>query len=136
MDKEALEDNPSLLKAASEHALPVISSYLTRIFPCTAPHLRYEDALYSVMENVKEERLREQMLFLLRKTSDGAGLDTAAQKLREVYTDVNNKRWKKILDKFEALNVTPITLLNAGKLKSLPHLGAIVDVKCALQFAF
>ena len=132
----ALEDNPSLLKAALEHALPVISSYLTRIFPCTAPHLRYEDALYSVMENVKKERLREQMLFLLRKTSDGTRLDTAAQKSREAYTDVNNKRWKKILDKFEALNVTPITLLNAGKLKSLPHLGAIVDVKCALQVAF
>ena len=129
LDKETLEDNLSLLKAASEHALPVISSYLTRMFPCTAPHLRHENAVSAVMKNVKKERLREQMLFLLRKTSDGAGLDTAAQKLREVYTDVNNKRLKKILYKFKALNVNPITLLNAGKLKSLPYLGIIMDVK-------
>lgn len=56
------------LKAASERALPVISSYLTRMFPCTAPHLRYEDAVYAVMEKVKKECLREQMLFLLRYT--------------------------------------------------------------------
>lgn len=94
--------------------------------------LRYRSVLHTAPQHI----CLLKMLFLLQKASDGAGLDTAAQKLREAYTAVNNKRWKKILDKFEALNVNPITLLNAGKLKSLPRLGAIVDVKRALQFAF
>ena len=56
--------------------------------PCSRSD--YEDAV-----SVIKERLQKQMLFLLRKTSDGAGLDTAAQKLREDYTDISNERWKK-----------------------------------------
>ena len=38
------------LNAASAHALPVISSYLIRMVPSIAPHLRYENAVYAVME--------------------------------------------------------------------------------------
>lgn len=40
------------------------------------------------------------------------------------------------MDKFEALNVNPITLLNAGKLKFLPYLVIIMDVKHTFQFSF
>ena len=115
LDKETLEDNLSLLKAASKRALPVISSYLTRMFPCTAPHLRYEDAVYSVMKNVKKDRLREQMLFLLRKTSDGAGLDTAVQKWAKIYDIVGARKFHSLMKQFDKLHVNPITLTTKDK---------------------
>ena len=124
----ALEDNPSLLKAALEHALPVISSYLTRIFPCTAPHLRYEDALYSVMENVKKERLREQMLFLLRKTSDDAGLDTVAQKWAKTYNIVDARKFHSLMKQFDKLHVNPITLTNTDKTE-IPSLRTLIHLE-------
>lgn len=128
LDKETLEDNLSLLKAASKHALPVISSYLTRMFPCTAPHLRYEDAVSAVMKNIKKERLREQMLFLLRKTSDGAGLGTAAQKWMKIYDIADARKFHSLMKQFDKLHVNPITLTSNDKTE-IPCLRTLIQLE-------
>ena len=116
------------LKAASERTLPVISSYLTRMFPCTAPHLRYKDAVSAVMENIKKERLREQMLFLLRKTSDGAGLDTAAQKWAKIYDIVDARKFHSLMKQFDKLHVNPITLTSNDKTE-IPCLCTLIQLE-------
>ena len=70
------------------------------MFPCSGTHLQYEDAV-SVVQKIKKETLREQMLYLLRKVSDAATWDSAARKLKEHYTDVTDKQIKKIYSKFD-----------------------------------
>ena len=106
-----MEDNAALLKAASDQVAEVIHSYLSRMFPCSGTHLRYEDAV-SVVQKIKKETLREQMLYLLRKVSDAATWDSAVRKLKEHYKDVPDKRIKKIYSKFDALDI--ISLASCG----------------------
>ena len=77
---------------------------MERIFPCHAPHLRYEDAADEI-RTVRKEALREQMLFLLKKTSGGAGLDTAVQKLKQAYKNVGDKQIQGIWIKLGVLSV-------------------------------
>ena len=111
LGKRTLEDNAALLKAASKQSVPIIKYYLNKIFPCSGTHLRYEDAV-SVVQKIKKETLREQMLYLLRKVSDAATWDSAVRKLKEHYKDVPDKRIKKIYSKFDALDI--ISLASCG----------------------
>ena len=121
LGKKAMEDNAALLKAASKQSVPIIKSYLNKMFPCSGTHLRYEDAV-SVVQKIKKDTLREQMLCLLRKVSDAATWDSAARKLKEHYTDVPDKRIKKIYGKFDALDINPITLPNSSSMARVPPL--------------
>ena len=91
------------------------------MFPCSGTHLWYEDAV-SVIQKIKKETLRGQMLYLLRKVSDAATWDSAARKLKEHYTDVPDKRIKKIYGKFDALDINPITLPNSSSMARVPPL--------------
>lgn len=43
LGKKAMQDNASILKAATAQAYSVVASFLARMFPCHSPHLRYED---------------------------------------------------------------------------------------------
>ena len=126
LGKKAMEDNAALLKAATKQSVPVIKSYLDKMFPCSGTHLRYEDAV-SVIHKIKKDTLCEQMLCLLRKVSDAATLDSAARKLKEHYTDVTDKRIKKIHCKFDELGISPITLLDNRSMKSLPPLSQFFE---------
>ena len=126
LGKRALEDNAALLKAASDQVAEVIHSYLSRMFPCSGTHLQYEDAV-SVVQKIKKETLREQMLYLLRKVSDAATWDSASRKLNEHYTDVTDKQIKKIHCKFDELGISPITLLDNRSMKSLPPLSQFFE---------
>ena len=126
LGKKVLENNTALLKAASDQAVEVIYSYLSRMFPCSGTHLQYEDAV-SVVQKIKKETLREQMLYLLRKVSDAATWDSAARKLKEHYTDVTDKQIKKIYSKFDAVNINPITLPNSSSMERVPPLSQFFE---------
>lgn len=56
-------------------------------------------------EQVTDSILQEQMLFMIRKTSDGDGLDTATQKLKDSYKNVDNRRLKKLWTMFDKLGI-------------------------------
>ena len=75
-----------------------------------------------IEEAIEDKKLRQQMLFLLKKTSKGAGLDTAIQKFDEQYKDVNHRKLKKVLSAFDELDLNPITLANVSKTKRLSSL--------------
>lgn len=126
LGKRALEDNAALLKAASDQVAEVSHSYLSRMFPCSGTHLQYEEAV-SVVQKIKKETLREQMLYLLRKVSDAATWDSAARKLNEHYTDVTDKRIKKIYSKFDAFDINPITLPNSSSTERVPPLSQFFE---------
>ena len=90
------------------------------------PASRYEDAV-SVVQKIKKDTLREQMLCLLRKVSDAATWDSASRKLKEHYTDVPDKRIKKIYSKFDAVNVNPIALPNSSSMERVPPLSQFFE---------
>ncbi len=58
---------------------------------------------------MKDDLLQEQMLYLLEKTSDSAGVSAAVQKLEKSYKNVDNRRKKKIFDTFDTLGISPVT---------------------------
>ena len=126
LGKDDMKDNQTLLKAASRQAMPAIQSYLARIFPCRGLHLRYRDAV-SAVEEVGKEKLRQQMGCLIRKMSDAASWDSAAQKLRTHYKNVSDKREKVIYSKFDALDINPITLPNSSSIKQVPSLIQLIE---------
>ena len=80
-----------------------------------------------MVQKIKKETLREQMLYLLRKVSDAATWDSAARKLNEHYTDVTDNRIKKIYSKFDALDINPITLPNSSSMARVPPLGQFFE---------
>ena len=116
--------NGALLKEASNEAVSVIQSYLHKMFPCNGIHLRYKDAM-SAVRRVKKKEQRERMLYLLRKASDAATLDSAAQKVKDHYTDVNSKKRKKIYANFDKQGINPITLPNNSHIEKIPPLNTL-----------
>ena len=58
-------------------------AFLDKRFPSRGTHLPYPEAEKCIQKSKLDPDTKEQMLFLLKKTSRGAGLDTAAQRLRE-----------------------------------------------------
>lgn len=64
---------------------------------------------------------------LIRKMSDAASWDSAAQKLRTHYKNVSDKREKVIYSKFDALDINPITLPNSSSIKQVPSLIQLIE---------
>lgn len=118
----------TMLDAGFNLVREVIFHYLEKLFPCSGNHVRYEIAKDEILNGIEAPLLQEQMLFLLRKTSDGAGLDTAAQKLKKDYKDVKDKRMKKIYSAFDTLDINPITLPNSSKVAQLPSIKTVDEL--------
>ena len=100
----------------------LLMQYLEKLFPCRGEHLRYQKATKKIEKEITDTGLQQQMLFLLKKTSKGTGLDTAIQKFDEQYKNVNHRKLKKVLSEFDELDVNPITFTNHSKIKHLSSL--------------
>ena len=125
LKKFDLERNDSICDMLYEgytQGYKLLMQYLEKLFPCRGEHVSYKKAEKKIEEEIKDKKLRQQMLFLLKKTSKGAGLDTAIQKFDEQYKDVNHRKLKKVLSAFDKLDLNPITLANVSKTKHLPSL--------------
>lgn len=73
-----------------------------------------------MIESAKmKKKMRERMLYLLRKTSDSDHLDNAIKKLKKKY-DLNNNQVNRILKRFEKLEISPIILKNSSDVSVLP----------------
>ena len=79
------------------------------MYPFTGKAVLYAKAQELIRFKVKDTLLQKQMLYPLRKTSDSAGVSTAVQKLKEHFSDVNDRRKKKIFAKFDELGISPVT---------------------------
>ena len=113
LEKLSLERKDKLydmLAAGYEQAQDVLEEYLQKMFPCSGEFVSYKRAKKAIEIHIRDQQLREQMLYLLKKASRSAGLDTAVQMLRDQYKDVDHRRLKKIYETFDKLNVNVITL--------------------------
>ena len=68
------------------------------------------------------------MLFLLKKTSRGAGLDTAAQKWKKAYSVVDIRKFHALMKQFDKLQVNPVTLTSRNK-QGLPCLRTVIEAE-------
>lgn len=102
-----------MLFAGYENGQEIISDYCNEMFPFSGRIVQYEEAKKRIESNAAKPLLKEQMLFLLRKTSDSAGLSAAVHKLEDHYKDVDNRRIKKIFSEFDRLDIAPITRPNS-----------------------
>ena len=101
-----------MLVAGYKNGENILDDYLDKMFPFSGKVVQYKKAKKKIESNVPDSLLREQMLYLLKKTSDSAGLSTAVRKLKDHYRNVGDRRIKKIFSEFDRLDIAPITLPN------------------------
>ena len=98
----------------------VLVDYIQKIFPCSGKHVRFRDAKKAVQAADLRPIHKEQMPFLLHKTSKGKGLDIALQKLKKKYKIKDKRTVDKLLAKFDELGINPIALRNSSSYRELP----------------
>ncbi len=109
-----------MLKAGYKKVDSVISDYIDKLFSCRGKYVRYDTAKKMIEKADIKPKNKEQMLFLLQKTSDGDGLDTALKKLKEKYNIKSKGPIKKLYKNFGKLGIAPITLRNDSSIKEMP----------------
>lgn len=125
LDLKRKEDLYTMLKAGYDSIGTVINHFLDKLFPAQAAHLPYPDAERIIQKSKLDSETKEQMLFLLEKTSRGAGLDTAAQKWKQTYNIVDSRKFNSLMKQFDRLRINPITLTSKDK-DELPCLRTII----------
>jgi len=98
-----------MLHIGYENGRDILGDYYNKIFPFFGKAVCYKAAKKMILEKVSDSILQEQMLYLLKKTSDSAGLSTATRKMKKHYTDVGHRRIKRILSEFDKLGIAPVT---------------------------
>ena len=97
-----------MLCAGYDQGKDILADYQEKMYPFPTKIVSYVVAKKLIQEKVKDSSLQEQMLYLLEKTSDSAGVSTAVRKLKEHYSDVDNRRIKRIFAEFDKLDIAPI----------------------------
>ena len=105
--KASLSD---MLYAGYENGEEILRSYIHKIMPFSGRFVKYNEAKLLIENKITDQLLREQMLYLLKKTSDSTGVSAATQKLKNHYINVDDRRIKKIFSAFDGLGIPPITL--------------------------
>lgn len=124
LGKVAVQSNWKLLSVAMDNATSIIRRYLQKMrLDCNA-YLRYADAA-SLIENAQvSAKMKERMLYLLKKTSDSKNLNAALDKLQDHFA-INKKQADRVLKKFGQFGISPVALRNDSshqELLSLLHL--------------
>lgn len=129
LKKADVKRNDSLykmLRTGFDMAQKTIRHYLEKLFPCSGPHIRYKNAKDRVQSEIDNPDLQEKMLFLLEKTSQSAGLDSAVRKLSKSYKSVKKKGVKPIYSAFDQLGINPITLNNNSPYQAIDCIRTLV----------
>ena len=122
------DDLYTMLKAGYDHIRDEINYFLDKLFPSHGVHLPYPEAKKAIQKSKLDPDTRKQMLFLLEKTSRGAGLDTAAQKWAKTYNIVNARKFHSLMKQFDTLHVNPITLTTKDKTE-IPSLRTLIHLE-------
>lgn len=128
LDLEREDDLYTMLKAGYDHIRDEINYFLDKLFPSHGTHLPYPEAEKAIQKSKLDPDTKEQMLFLLKKTSRGAGLDTAAQKWAKTYNIVNARKFHSLMKQFDKLHVNPITLTTKDKTE-IPSLRTLIHLE-------
>ena len=116
-----------MLDTACRKAPKLINDYLEKLFPASAGHLRYDDAKQTIIDQVKKKKMRDQMLFLLDKTSDSDGLNRAidllnSKRAKDGKKPLQSVELSRIFKKFDDIGVNPITLPNKSTTDCIPNI--------------
>jgi hypothetical protein len=101
-----------MLNAGYKEIRNVLVYYLDKLFPSSGTHLPYSEAVRKIKWSALDSNTKEQMLFLLKKTSRSAGLDIVACKWKDGYGIVRPHKFEKLMNAFDTIDVNPITLGN------------------------
>ena len=99
--------------------------FLAKLFPVASPYLPYPQAEERIFKSKLDADTKEQMHFLLQKTSRCTGLGTAAQKWKQTYNDVNARKFHSMIRKFYKLHINPIPFPSVER-KSVLGLRALI----------
>lgn len=123
--KDVMEgSNWNILKKLWEKCKKINEWYISRLQPTGVQYVRYEDAMRMV-ETIKSKKIKERVLYLLRKTSDSKTLTAALEKLRKKYKLTKGQQ-KTVLKRFGKLEISPITLKNSSLYESLPSVQSLL----------
>ena len=114
-----------MLRAGYRHIRKAIAYFLDKLFPSQGSHLTYPKAVKRIEKSRFKDERREQMLFILEKTSRGAGLDTAVEKWRCAYNVADSRGFARMMGWFDKLDVNPVTLTSDQK-KEVPCLRELI----------
>lgn len=120
MPNEEFGDNWQIIRDTYKKREKIINWYLKRIQP-VGKYVRYKDAV-DLVKNIKfKKKVRERMLYLLRKASDKDSLTAALDDLKKKH-HLTSSQCKTVLKKFQKLGISPITLRNSSDLDELPSI--------------
>ena len=114
--------NRAILKELYRQRQAIIGGYLKKMRLAYGNHFTYQSAVSWIERSIKKPEQRERMLLLLRKCSDCKDL-TKAIKYLEEEGGISKKQIEDILEKFQKLGLSPITLPNAYEITNLQQLG-------------
>ena len=122
------DDLYTMLKAGYDHIRDEINYFLDKLFFFFLIHMPYPEAKKTIQKSKLDPDTKEQMLFLLKKVSDGAGLDTAARKWMKTYNIVDARKFHSLIKQFDKLHVNPITLTTKDKTE-IPSLRTLIHLE-------
>ena len=79
-----------------------------------------------MIDGLRSKKMRERMLYLLRKASDRKSLSAAIDDLRDEF-DLKTGQVARVLKKFDKLGISPITLANTDNEESLLALAKFLE---------
>ena len=125
LDRDEMCSNGKLLKSTAKNANGILVSFLERMQIGTGNHVRYCDAEARIEKAKFENKLKDRMLYLIRKVSD-SNLSSALDSMCKEY-NLNSNQCDRILNRFDELGISPITLRNNSQFESLPSLISILQ---------
>ena len=125
LDIDRICSNEKLLKNTAKNADRILVSFLERMQIGTGNHIRYCDAEACIEKAKLKDKLKDRMLYLIRKVSDNNLLSALDSMCKEY--NLNSNQCDRILNRFDELGISPITLRNNSQFESLPSLLSILQ---------
>ena len=113
-----------LLRYAYENKYDILHKYLNKLFPNEGEHLPYQKADVKIKKEVSPQ-FQNAMLYLIKETSRLKNYTRAKEATMKKY-ELGRKKYKYLLDEFERINLSPITLKKDAKTKRVPCFKTLV----------
>ena len=107
-----------LLMYAYENRNKILFKYLDKLFPNEGEHLPYQKADAKIKTEA-DHQYQEAMLYLIKETSRLKNYSRAMEATMKKF-ELGRKKFKHLLNEFERINLSPITLKKDAKTKSVP----------------
>jgi hypothetical protein len=118
--------NEELLYVIGENSKLILTEYLSKFF-LKGEYLTYDNAKKIVESSDYKKKIKRRMKLLLEKVSECKNMNAAINKIRE-YETLNNYQIKNLIDRFDELDINPVTLCNSEDIKWLPSIYELLGI--------